>query len=115
MSETPFLPYTISNIHSFEQTHEIFSFHPATAKLQGVEVKAPWERRDVLFPPPHPAFLEMHYFTSIARAMEGSGYDCEPDDDDDEDYEEFAEPEEFQNEQVQNWLDGSLSSREITP
>ncbi|KIM72616.1 hypothetical protein PILCRDRAFT_15965 [Piloderma croceum F 1598] len=70
--KTSFLPYTISNFY-FEQTHEIFSFHPATAKLRGVRVKAPWDRRDVLYPPPHPVFLEMHYFTSISKAMEGSG------------------------------------------
>jgi len=71
-------------------THEIFSFHPATAKLQGVEVKAPWDRQDLLHPPPHPAFLEMHYFTSISKAMKGGGDDCELDDDD-EDYEELSE------------------------
>jgi len=99
-------------IHS--TTHKIFSFHPATAKLQDVEVKAPWERKDVLYPPPHPAFLEMHYFTSIVRAMKGSGDDCELDDDDDEDYEELSELEEVQNEQVRIWLDGLSSSREIT-
>ncbi|KIM92275.1 hypothetical protein PILCRDRAFT_117680 [Piloderma croceum F 1598] len=74
-------------------THEIFSFHPATAKLQGVEVKAPWDRQDVLYPPPHPAFLEMHYFTSISRAMKDSEDDCELDDND-ENYEELSEPEE---------------------
>jgi hypothetical protein len=66
----------------------------------------------VLYPPPHPAFLEIHYFTSISRAMKGSGDDCELDDDD-QGYEELSEPEEVQNEQVRIWLDGLLSGREI--
>jgi hypothetical protein len=46
-------------------------------------VNAPWDRPDLLYPPPLPAFLEMHYFTSIAKAMKGSADDYEPDDDDD--------------------------------
>jgi hypothetical protein len=50
----------------------------------------------------------MHYFTSISRAMKGSGDDSELDDDD-EDYEELSELEEVQNEQVRIWFDGSLS------
>ncbi|KAF8812306.1 hypothetical protein BYT27DRAFT_7207720 [Phlegmacium glaucopus] len=95
------------------ETREIFAFHPATAVLQGVEVKAPWDSPYVLYPPPLPAFLEMHYFTSIAKAMEGSGDNCELDDDD-EDYEELSELEEVQNERVRIWLDGSLSGRETT-
>jgi len=76
-------------------------------------VKAPWDSPYVLYPPPLPAFFEMHYFTSIANAMEGSGDDCKLDDDD-EDYEELSEPEEVQNEQVRIWLDGPSSGREIT-
>jgi hypothetical protein len=75
-------------------------------------VKAPWDRQDVLYPPPHPAFLEMHYLTSISRAMKGSGDDCELDDDDD-DYEELSELKEVQNEQVRIWLNGLSSGREI--
>ena len=67
----------------------------------------------MLYPPPHPAFLELHYFTSISRAMKGSGDDCElDDDDDDEDYEELAELEEVQTKQVRIWLDGLSSDRE---
>ena len=69
-------------------------------------MKAPWDCRDVLYPPPHPVFLEMHYFTSISRAMQGSVHDCALDDDD-EDYEELSEPEAVQNEQARIWLDGS--------
>ncbi|KIM81053.1 hypothetical protein PILCRDRAFT_9089 [Piloderma croceum F 1598] len=78
---------------------------------EGVEVKAPWDLQDVLYPPLHPAFLEIHYFTSISRAMKGSGDNCELDDDDEE---ELSELEEVQNEQVRIWLDGSSSGREIT-
>ena len=52
-------------------------------------MKAPWDRQDLLYPPPHPAFLEMHYFTSISKAMKGSEDNCELDDDDD--YEELSE------------------------
>jgi hypothetical protein len=77
-------------------------------------VKAPWDSLYVLYPPPLPAFLEMHYCTSIAKAMEGSGDDHELDDDDDEDCEELSELEEVQNEQVKIWLDGSSPGREIT-
>jgi hypothetical protein len=67
----------------------------------------------VFYPPPHPSFLELHYFTSISRAMEGSKDNYELDDDD-EDYEELSEPEEVQNEQVRTWLDGLSSGRDIT-
>jgi hypothetical protein len=66
----------------------------------------------VLYPPPLPAFFEMHFFTSIAKAMKGSGDDYELDDN--EDYEELSEPEEVQNDDVRIWLDGSLSGGEIT-
>jgi len=88
-------------------THEIFSFHPATLKFHGIEVKAPWLRKDVLYPPPHSIFLDEHFRTSISKAMIGHGDDCELDDDD-EDYEELSELEEVedQNEQVRTWLDG---------
>ena len=55
-------------------------------------MKAPWECQDELYPPPHPTFLELHYLTSISKAMKGSGEDYELDDDD-EDYEELSEPE----------------------
>ena len=51
---------------------------------------APWDSPDVLYPPPLPAFLEMHYLTSIANAMKGSRElddDDELDVDDDDDYE----------------------------
>jgi hypothetical protein len=73
----------------------------------------------VLYPPPHPAFLKLHYFTSISKAMKGSGDVCELDDDDeayelsenDEDYEEHSEMEELKNEQVRIWLDSSSSGR----
>jgi hypothetical protein len=100
------------------KTHKIFSFHPATIKLQGVKVKAPWDGQDVLYPPPHSEFLETHYSTSISRAMKGDGDDRELDDDDDdyeelEDYEELSEPEECQNEKVRIWLHDSLSGSEI--
>ena len=47
----------------------------------------------MLYPPPHPTFLEMHYCTSISRAMEASGDNREPDDDDD-DNEDLSDPEE---------------------
>jgi len=67
----------------------MFSFHPVTAKLQGVEVKSSWDCQDVLYPPLHPFFLEMHYCTSISRAMKGSR-DCE----NGEDYKEYLELEE---------------------
>lgn len=78
------------------KTHKIFAFHPATAALQGVEVKAPWDSLDVLYPPPLPTFLGMHYSTSIANAMKASGGDLDYDlDVDDEDYEDFSEPEEI--------------------
>jgi hypothetical protein len=106
--KTPFRPHTIS---IFEQTHETFAFHPATAALQGIEVKAPWDSPYVLYPPPFPAFLEMHYCIFIAKAMKGSGDDYELDDDDD-DCEELPELEGAQNEQVIIWLDGSSSGRE---
>jgi hypothetical protein len=53
-------------------------------------VKAPWKSPDVLYPPPHPSFLEMHYFTSIVKALKGGTGDYEHDDDDDE--EELSEP-----------------------
>ncbi|KIM81728.1 hypothetical protein PILCRDRAFT_37892, partial [Piloderma croceum F 1598] len=66
------------SIHA--DTHKIFSFHPKTVELQGIEVKAPWESPDVLYPPPHPSFLEMHYFTSIAKAMKGDAGNYELDD-----------------------------------
>jgi len=54
----------------------------------------------------------MHYITSIAKAMKGSGDDYELDDDDD-DYKELSELEEVQDEQVRIWLDGLPSGREI--
>lgn len=53
-------------------------------------MKAPWDYPNVLYPPPLPAFLQIHYITSIAMAMEGNGKDYELDDDDD-DYEELFE------------------------
>ena len=68
-------------------------------------MKAPWARPDDLYPPPLPHFLRLHYSTSIAKAMQGSGDDYQLDDDDD-DYEELSEPEEVQNEQVRTWRDG---------
>lgn len=76
-------------------------------------MKAPWESPDVLYPPPHPSFLEMHYFTSIAKAMKGGAGDYELDDDDD-DYDELSEPAEARNEEVRIWLDSSSYGREIT-
>lgn len=40
----------------------------------------------MLFPPPLPTFLEMHYAASIAKAMKGGGDDYELDaDNEDED------------------------------
>jgi hypothetical protein len=48
----------------------------------------------------------MHYITSIANAMKGSGDDYELDVDDYEDYGGPSELEEIQNEQVRIWLDG---------
>jgi hypothetical protein len=50
--------------------------------LHGVKVKAPWDCQDAFYPAPHPTFLEMHYFSSISKAMEGSGEDYEVDDED---------------------------------
>ncbi|KAF5386188.1 hypothetical protein D9615_002388 [Tricholomella constricta] len=91
------------------QMHEIFSFHPDTAKLQGIEVKAPWNGADILFPPPHSSFLEMHYVTSIANSMKGGGIDYRLEDDED-DEEELSEPEEVHNEDVRIWLEKSISS-----
>ncbi|KIL60201.1 hypothetical protein M378DRAFT_14286 [Amanita muscaria Koide BX008] len=76
------------------QTHKIFAFHPATAALQGVKVKAPWDSLDVLYPPPLPTFLGMHYTTSIADAMKACESDYELDVDD-EDYKDFSELEEI--------------------
>lgn len=75
-------------------------------------MKAPWDHPDVLYPPPHAVFLEMHYHTSIAMAMKANGDDYEPDGDDD--YEKLSEPEEVQNEAVRIRLDGSLSGKEVT-
>jgi len=96
------------------ESHEIFSLHPGTVKLQGIEVKAPWKCQDELYPPPHPTFLKLHYSTSIAKHMKGNGDDYELDDDDD-DYEELSEPEGVRNENVKIWrLDSSFSSGEIT-
>jgi len=80
-------------------SHEIFSFHPDTVKLQGVEVRVPWDRQDALYPHPHPTFLRLHYLTSISKAMKGSWEDHELDDDD-EDYEELSEPEGVENENL---------------
>ena len=101
---TQFLYSMIFNL--FEQTHKIFSFHPTTVILQGLEVKVPWNLQDGQYPPPHHTFLMMHYFTSIFRAMittKDSGGDFEmDDDDDDEHYEGLSDPdsEEVHNEQV---------------
>jgi hypothetical protein len=86
------------------QTHRIFSFHPVTAVLQDVIVTAPWDTPDALYPPPHPAFLERHYFASIAKAMK----------DDDEDDEEVSEPGDIQNNEVEIWINSSLSGRSKT-
>jgi hypothetical protein len=94
------------------ETRKIFAFHPATALLQGVKVEAPWDSPDVLYPPPLPAFLQMHYFTSIAKAMKGSGDDYELDDDEDD--EELSEPGDIQNDGVRIWIESSLSGGEIT-
>jgi len=66
--------------------------------LHGIEVKAPWDLQDTYFPPPHPMFLEVHYFTSISKAMKGNG-----DDDDDDDDEELPSPEGIQNRHVRIW------------
>jgi hypothetical protein len=74
-------------------------------------VKAPWDSPDVLYPPPLPVFLEMHYFTSIAKAMKGGGDDYELDDDQDD--EELSEPGDIQNDEVRIWIDSSLSGEEI--
>jgi hypothetical protein len=74
-------------------------------------VKAPWVNEDVLFPPPHPSFLEIHYFTSITKAMKGDAGDYDLDEDD----EVLSEPEEVRNDEVSIWLDGSSYGREITP
>jgi len=60
--------------------------------LHDVKVKAPWDHQDVAYPPPHPTFLEMHYFSLISKAMKGSAEDNEVDDED-KDYEELASPE----------------------
>ena len=54
-------------------------------------MKAPWKSPDVLYPPPHPSFLEMHYFTSIVKALKGGTGDYEHDDDDEEELSEPAE------------------------
>ena len=77
-----------------------------TAVLQDVIVKAPWDTPDVLYPPPHPVFLQMHYFTSIAKAMnmKGDGDDYELDDDEDD--EELSEPGDIQDDEVKKiWID----------
>jgi len=57
----------------------------------------------------------MHYFTSIANAMNGSEDDHklvvdddDADEDEDDDYEGASELEEIQNERLRSWLD-SLS------
>ena len=75
-------------------------------------MKVPWKSPDVLYPPPHPSFLEIHSFTSIAKAMKGSAGNYELDDDDDAN-EELSKPMEVQNEQVRIWLDSLSYSREI--
>jgi len=93
------------------ETHKIFAFHPVTAALQGVEVKAPWDSPDsALYPPPLPPFLGMHYTTAIANAMKASEGDHELDFSN-EDYEDSSELEEIQMEETQNevvrtWRDG---------
>jgi hypothetical protein len=81
--------------------------------LQGIEVKAPWDRQDPLFPPPHDEFLNMHYSTSITKAMKCNGDDYELDDND-EDYEELSEPEEAPNEKVEIWLHDLVPGRDVT-
>jgi hypothetical protein len=98
----------------FEQTHKIYAFHPATARLQDVEVKAPWNSPNALYPSPLPTFLEMHYAASIAKAMKGGADDDELYDDD-ENFEgpsELAEveDEQMQDEQVIIWLGGPSPS-----
>jgi hypothetical protein len=65
-----------------EQTHKIFSFHPATVILHDIEVKAPWNCQEVLYPSPHPIFLKMHYLTSISRGIRDSRSNCKLDDGD---------------------------------
>jgi hypothetical protein len=55
-------------------------------------VRAPWQ--DVLYPHPHFNILEMHYFTSISRAMKGRMDDSRLDDDDDDDDDDDEEEEE---------------------
>ena len=79
-------------------------------------MKVPWDSPNVLYPPPHPSFLHMHYFTSIANAMKGGGddYELDVDDDDDDDNDDDdddgdegpSEVEEIRSEQVRIWLDG---------
>jgi len=80
-------------------THRIFSFHTSCIKLHDIQVTAPWTGGSALFPPPLPQLLEMHYFTSISKAMKGNADDDELEDDDDE-FEELSEPEEVLDEQV---------------
>lgn len=70
MLEYIFLFYYICLLTLFDQTHKIFSFHPTTVILHGIEVKAPWSCQDMLYPAPHPIFLEMHYLTTMSRATE---------------------------------------------
>jgi hypothetical protein len=99
---------------SFEQTHKIFSFHPALAELHGIEVKAPWECHDACFPPPHPDFLDLHYVTGVSRAMRDDN-ELDSDDEDDEELSELEE--EVQNdayEQVRVWLHGCRASLDCT-
>ena len=59
-------------------------------------MRAPWECRSALFPPPLFQLLKKHYLTSSSNAMK-EDYELENDDDD---YEELSEPEEDSNEQV---------------
>jgi hypothetical protein len=56
----------------FHQTHRIFSFHPSAAKLQDLEVTAPWQNSSTLYPAPHAKFLRLHFTTSIANSLKAS-------------------------------------------
>ena len=95
-----------SIIEILDQSHKIFAFHPAVARLHGLEVTTSWTNSSEQYPPPHATLLKDHFMSAIYSSLKASEEVEEADDIDDDDHHCSVLIEDL-HERVTHWVDNS--------